>query len=191
MTLDAPTELAAGADALTSFAAAALAARSGVRRVPAGEVAAAVVEALVSHGAHSLALVPDLGVHLEPVREACVAAGLETRDYAGLDRGRLAALDAAVTGCAAALAPTGSILTTAAVGRGAALVPPLHVCVVGAHQVLSGLRELLRALPGLGVGSLSALQTGPSRTADIEKVLVIGAHGPRAVEIVLVEPQGG
>jgi L-lactate dehydrogenase complex protein LldG len=60
------------------------------------------------------------------------------------------------------------------------------VCVLRSEQLLGGLQELLRALPRLGGGSLVALQSGPSRSADIEKTLILGVHGPRVAHVVLV-----
>jgi L-lactate dehydrogenase complex protein LldG len=96
-------------------------------------------------------------------------------------------LDATVTGCLAAVAATGSIVTGGAAGRGGALVAPLHVCVVERRRFVDGLADLMRIVARLGGGSMIALQTGPSRTADIEKTLIIGVHGPKRVHVVLLD----
>ncbi len=195
MTIAAPTGSTPRATARRPSSPRARAARAGARRSAGAEaeVARHVVAVLGERGARRVALAADLGAVRDAVRAACAAAGIDADDYeavAASGSAALGALDATVTGCAAALAPTGSILTTASAGRGAALIAPLHVCVVREEQLLGGLTELLRALPRLGAGSLAALQTGPSRTADIEKVLVIGAHGPAVVEVVLAASAG-
>ena len=67
------------------------------------------------------------------------------------------------------------------------LLPPVHVAVVPAERILSGLDELFTVLPHPAVQSSSmVLITGPSRTADIEQILVRGVHGPGEIHVVVV-----
>lgn len=183
-----PMELRPGEDPVERFCREAELTQATVRRAGDGGVGEAVAAALARHGARRIAVAPDLGSHLEDVTDAITTAGLDAVGYAtaAAERDVAGALDATVTGCAAAVAATGSVLATATAGRAAALIAPLHVCVVERQRILPGLAELLRRAPDLGVGSMLALQSGPSRTADIEKTLIIGAHGAAAVEIVLV-----
>ena len=187
--LDAPTELAPGGDRLECFAAAAAASGATMQRSAAADVPAAVVSILTEHRSHKVSVANDLVPYGDAVRTACRDAGFDVDAYGEIvaDRPRLASLDACVTGCAGAVAATGSIVTSSTAGRGSALVAPVHVCVVRADQIVDGLVDLFRALRVLAPGSMTALQTGPSRSADIEKVLVIGAHRPCFVSIVLVE----
>lgn len=98
--------------------------------------------------------------------------------------------DAGLTGVEAAVAESGTLVCTSGPGRGRglSLVPPVHIAVVRASQIVpdlvdfwtSGLADL-RRLP-----SSVVLITGPSKTADIEGVLITGVHGPREVHVVLV-----
>ena len=73
--------------------------------------------------------------------------------------------------------------------RAASLLPPTHVAIVDQRRLVpdlaSGLRQVWRR--GL-VESCITLVTGPSRTADIEKKIVLGVHGPCALHVVMVEP---
>jgi L-lactate utilization protein LutC len=184
----AQTELLPGEDRAARFRRELEAVAGTFERAAPDGVAAAVAAALALHGVRSVALADDLGPHREAVAAALRAAELDVVGYAdaALDRAALGALDATVTGCLAAVAATGSLVTSASVGRAAALVAPVHVCVLRSEQLLGGLQELLRALPRLGGGSLVALQSGPSRSADIEKTLILGVHGPRVAHVVLV-----
>jgi L-lactate dehydrogenase complex protein LldG len=154
-------------------------------RVDPGDVPAAVAAAVARTGATRVALAADLGDLAGPVRAALEAAGADVADYgeAAADRAALGALEATVTGCALAVAATGSIATSAATGRAAALVAENHICVVRSEQLVGGLADALRRRPP---GSVLAFQSGPSRTADIEKVLILGMHGPRSTHVIVV-----
>ena len=67
------------------------------------------------------------------------------------------------------------------------LLPPLHIAVVPVDRILTGLDELLTREPLPADRSSSmVLITGPSRTADIEQILVRGVHGPGEIHVVLV-----
>jgi len=107
-----------------------------------------------------------------------------------------AELDAANTGVTAAsfgIADYGSLVleSDAAGGEAASLFPERHVAVLRAVDVVPGMREAFGTLGDrLRDGASAVLATGPSATADMGE-LVIGAHGPRQVEIVLVEEGGG
>ena len=70
------------------------------------------------------------------------------------------------------------------------LLPPAHLAVVPRDRVLSGLDELFSILPDPAASTSSmVLITGPSRTADIEQILVRGVHGPGEIHAVIVESE--
>ena len=66
------------------------------------------------------------------------------------------------------------------------LLPPAHIAVVPRDRILTGLDELFTVLPDPAAPSSSmVLITGPSRTADIEQILVRGVHGPGQITVVI------
>ena len=179
-----PAELRPGEDPYTRFADE-LAQVSGVaERVADADVAARVAAILEAEGCTAIAVADDLGPRADGLRESLGAVR-----YADVvaDRERFGSLHATVTGCAAAIAATGSIVTSAGAGRSAALIAPVHVCVVEPGQLLPGLVAFFAQARTLGGGSLLALQSGPSRSADIEKTLILGVHGPRATYVLVVD----
>jgi L-lactate dehydrogenase complex protein LldG len=97
-------------------------------------------------------------------------------------------VDVGITDVWAAVAETGSLVvkSSAAHGRATSLVPPYHVCVVGREQIVPDLIDAMRRVKAEGVGTGVVFITGPSKTSDIEMNLVVGVHGPGAVEVFLV-----
>ncbi|WP_460571608.1 LutC/YkgG family protein [Flaviaesturariibacter terrae] len=99
--------------------------------------------------------------------------------------------DASVTNCEALVARTGSIVLSAKNGgRVASVYAPVHVCVAYASQLVYDLGDALKLLQqryGGRLPSQISFATGPSRTADIEKTLVTGVHGPKEVYLFLVD----
>jgi len=104
----------------------------------------------------------------------------------------LAECSVAVTGCEFLVARTGSILLSSAQtqGRTASVYAPVHICIAFVDQLVYDIKDALQGVRekyGSNYPSLLALATGPSRTADIEKTLVVGVHGPKEVYLFLVE----
>ena len=87
------------------------------------------------------------------------------------------------------VAQTGSVFVSSACGgRGASIVAPVHVVVATMDQLVADLDAAflrLRASGAAAKNSMLCLITGSSRTADIEKIIVMGAHGPRRLVVVL------
>lgn len=99
---------------------------------------------------------------------------------------------AGITPCIALVAQTGSILVTSGMEMGRALTvfPPVHIVVAYVNQIVYDIEQALNLATAAGspqLPSLIGLITGPARTADIEKTLVLGAHGPKAVYLFLIE----
>jgi Uncharacterized conserved protein len=99
--------------------------------------------------------------------------------------------EAAVTSCEFLIARTGSILLSSAhQGRIPSVYAPVHICVAHASQLVYDIKDGLNALKVKYrefLPSLITFATGPSRTADIEKTLVVGVHGPKEVYCFVVE----
>jgi L-lactate dehydrogenase complex protein LldG len=121
--------------------------------------------------------IPDLpgvqsGFHAAPeLRALCATAdvGITSADYALADTGTLV------------------LLSSPQEARMISLLPPVHIALVPQERVLTGLDELLTILPNPATQSSSmVLITGPSRTADIEQILVRGVHGPGEIHVVVV-----
>lgn len=110
---------------------------------------------------------------------------------ASFDKQKLEGCDAAVTSCEAIVAQLGSILVSSASsgGRALSILPHVHVVVARTEQVVPDLAaalEQVRNRHGDGLPSMLSFITGPSRTGDIERILVLGAHGPKELYLVLV-----
>jgi L-lactate dehydrogenase complex protein LldG len=106
------------------------------------------------------------------------------------DRRRLLECDLGVTAAQWGIAETGTLVLDAQAERNrlTSLVPPIHIALLEAPSIVLTLGEALKvAAPDGRPPSTLTFITGPSRTADIELVLVVGVHGPRELHVVLIE----
>lgn len=129
-----------------------------------------------------------------PFLEACGITALPQVQSGFTDREALreacASADIGITSADYALAATGSfvMLSSPQEARLISLLPPIHVAVFSRSRILANLDELLGVLPKpAGQTSSMVLITGPSRTADIEQILIRGVHGPGEVYAVIVD----
>jgi L-lactate utilization protein LutC len=128
-----------------------------------------------------------------PVLREWGIAGLPSVETDFRDREALQAACAAaafgITSADYALADTGTLVMIASPeeARLISLLPPAHIAVVPRARILTGLDELLSVLPRPAeITSSMVLITGPSRTADIEQILVRGVHGPGEIHVIVV-----
>jgi L-lactate dehydrogenase complex protein LldG len=104
----------------------------------------------------------------------------------------LANCDVSITGCECLVARTGSIVMSSAQrsGRTTSVYAPIHICIAYSNQLVYDVKDALQLVKDKYnnvIPSLITFATGPSRTADIEKTLVVGVHGPKEVYLFLVE----
>lgn len=155
--------------------------RATVRRCPAGAEATTVAALLHEHGVARIGVPAGLDRVLLPADVEVVVDGPDV-PVDGLD-----ALDGAVTGCAVAIAETGTIVLDASPDQGRralTLVPDLHLVVVPADRVVETVPEAVARLdPTRPLTWIS----GPSATSDIELQRVEGVHGPRTLLVVVVD----
>jgi L-lactate dehydrogenase complex protein LldG len=109
----------------------------------------------------------------------------------GYDVNELEKCDASVTECDALVAQTGGVVVTSRStgGRALTILPPHHVVVARREQLVADLPAafaLLQKKYAPDYPSMISFITGPSRTGDIERILVLGAHGPKKLTILVV-----
>ena len=118
-------------------------------------------------------------------------SGLELVSDDGLTPHELDGIDGALTGCAVAIAETGTIVLDGGAGQGRralTLVPDYHLCVVAAEQIVDLVPEAVERLAAaVREGRPLTFVAGPSATSDIELNRVEGVHGPRELDVVIVD----
>jgi L-lactate dehydrogenase complex protein LldG len=124
--------------------------------------------------------------------DAWLPAGVQVVSDEGLSAAELDLVDGALTGCAAAIAETGTIVLDGGPlsGRRAlTLVPDHHICVVAADQIHGQIAEALAAVAGAVTERRApiTLVSGPSASSDIELERVEGVHGPRHLTVLIVQ----
>jgi L-lactate dehydrogenase complex protein LldG len=156
--------------------------RATVHRTTATGLATTVAAVLAARGARRIAVpagVPDAWLSGSEVERVADQPPLSHVDLDGLD--------GVITGCAVAIAETGTIVLDAAPDQGRralTLLPDLHLCVVLSGQIVGDVPEALTRLsPTRPLTWIS----GPSATSDIELQRVEGVHGPRRLDVVVVE----
>ena len=158
-----------------------------VRSVGPGGVPGFLAEVVAAHGVRRAVISRD--PETIGVAAALAAHGVTVADWDG--PAAAAAADLGVTGAAFGIAATGSLVVAAdrAGGRSASLLPPVHAALLPVRSLLATpadlWRHMERAFPA-GVASQVVVITGPSRTGDIELVLVRGVHGPGHVWVGLL-----
>jgi len=153
-----------------------------VYRCSAAGIAQTVAHALTAREKHRLIVPAGLSETWRP--EGFTFVTDEGLSYAELDRA-----EGVLTGCAAAVAFTGTIILKHGPGearRALTLVPDYHLCVVHAEQVVETVPEGLRRVNQFRRSPLTTI-SGPSATSDIEMTRVKGVHGPRTLDVILVE----
>jgi L-lactate dehydrogenase complex protein LldG len=157
--------------------------RATVRRVASGELESAVLDACREHGARRIAVPPGAPHHLPGLELIVDDPPISAR---GLDQ-----LDGVLTGCALAIADTGTVVLDGGdrSGRRAiTLVPDFHICLVEANRIHASVPDAIVALaPAAAEGRPLTLVSGPSATSDIELERVEGVHGPRTLVILVLE----
>jgi L-lactate dehydrogenase complex protein LldG len=115
-----------------------------------------------------------------------------TYGYSNFSEKNIADVDVAITSCEALVARTGTILLSSALpeGRTASVYAPVHVCVAFTHQLVYDISDAILMMQKkypTQLPSMFCFATGPSRTADIEKTLVVGVHGPKEVFCLIID----
>jgi L-lactate dehydrogenase complex protein LldG len=156
--------------------------KAHVHRATAADLPSVLAEVLRTRGASRVVVPAGLP------RQWLETSGADVLvDAPGVTVADLDGTDGVVTGCAVAIAETGTIVLDASPDQGRraiSLVPDLHLCVVRTDQVVAGVPEgLTRLQPTRPLTFIS----GPSATSDIELNRVEGVHGPRTLDVVLLE----
>jgi L-lactate dehydrogenase complex protein LldG len=154
-----------------------------VSRVDAGALADALAERCRKRGANRIAAPVDLPFEWRP-------QDVQLVEDRGLSNEALDGLDGVVTGCALAIAETGTIVLDSGARQGRralTLVPDWHVCIVEEMQVVETVPQGVELLEGaVREGRPITFVSGPSATSDIELSRVAGVHGPRTLDVLLV-----
>lgn len=172
--LHGPADIALFAETVADY-------RARVLRIGAADISATVAS-LVPPGA-VVAIPGDL-----PVGWVAEVDTVRDDPAVPLSNDRLEAAAAVVTGCAVGIAATGTIVLDGGAAQGRrvlTLVPDHHICVVFADQVVDTVPQGFAALDP--VRPLTFI-SGPSATSDIELERVEGVHGPRTLDVLIVEP---
>ncbi len=124
--------------------------------------------------------------------EQQIKQSLAKESFNGFSNTSLEACDASITTCESLVARTGSIVLTAASesGRTVSVYAPVHICIAFTAQLVYDVKDALQLIKekyGANIPSLISFASGPSRTADIEKTLVTGVHGPKEVYVFLID----
>lgn len=146
------------------------------------QIAEAVRDAMTKRGKSELLIPPDLP------RDWLADV---FRFVADTDLGydEIDASQGVLTGCAVAIALTGTIVLRHSPGEGRralTLIPDYHLCVVFANQVLETVPQSIREMAAFNNVPLTTI-SGPSATSDIEMTRIKGVHGPRTLDVILVE----
>ncbi len=116
--------------------------------------------------------------------------GLQPATLAGIELTDIPdpSLKAGITGAAAAIAETGTLIIKSGAGKplSASLLPEIHVAIIRATDVVGSMEEAL-ARSDVQDAAAAVLISGPSRTADIEMTLTIGVHGPGELQVFVIE----
>jgi len=120
-----------------------------------------------------------------------LAENVQTIDRQKISSPDFAEFTVGITAVDFLVARTGSIVlsTATAGGRRLSVLPPFHIAIATAAQLVVSLDDALKAYHERGESSRSSyatIITGPSRTSDIEKILVLGAHGPKRLAVMVV-----
>jgi L-lactate dehydrogenase complex protein LldG len=155
---------------------------AGVYRTDPSSISRVVAEILMARGKTSLAIPAALPTEWLP-------QGFAFADATGMDAHELDKTEGILTGCTVAIAETGSIVLQNAAAQGArilSLVPDYHLCVVFANQIVATVPEAFDRLEDTSTLPTTFI-SGPSATADIEMTRIKGVHGPRFLDVLLVE----
>lgn len=173
---------AAGGDVVGLFCERAADYLATVRRVGEGGLEDALAEACAARGSRRVVAAPGVAWQIPSLSMV--------RDSSDIPAASLDGFDAALTGCALAIAETGTIVLDGGPesGRRAlTLVPDHHLCVVRADQIVAGVPDAIAALEHAARdGRPITFVSGPSATSDIELERVEGVHGPRKLDILVL-----
>lgn len=160
--------------------------------VPAEQAAKVCAERVVELAGAGAVAVPALDLVLEPLGVLAALAGTGLA-LVGPDTPawleRVAGAAVGVTGAVAGIAETGTVALVCGPGapRAVSLLPDAHVCVVQARDLYDDVPEAVAAVVGRPLPPALVWVSGPSRSADLEKRITLGVHGPRTFEVIVVE----
>lgn len=159
--------------------------RALVRQCSPDDLAAAIADTLGQRSPQTV--VAPAGLDLSwtaSISAQVITDGSATDDQ--LSVSELDAADGVVTGCAVAIAETGTLILDGSAGQGRrvlTLIPDYHLCVVFPDQIVA---DVPQALARLEATRPLTMISGPSATSDIELNRVEGVHGPRTLEVIIV-----
>jgi L-lactate dehydrogenase complex protein LldG len=160
--------------------------RALVRQCTADDLEAEIADALATRGAHIVAA--PMGLDPSWTRGfsgSVLTDGLSADDQASVSE--LDEVDGVITSCAVAIAETGTLILDGSPAQGRriiTLIPDYHLCVVFADQIVADVPD---ALARLEATRPLTMISGPSATSDIELNRVEGVHGPRTLEVIIVQ----
>jgi L-lactate dehydrogenase complex protein LldG len=160
--------------------------RALVRRCSVDDLGVTIAAALAERGAR--AVVAPTG--MDPSWTANISADVLTDGLSAGDQlsvSQLDDVDGVITSCAVAIAETGTLILDGSPGQGrrvVTLIPDYHLCVVLPDQIVA---DVPQALARLEPTRPLTMISGPSATSDIELNRVEGVHGPRTLEVIIVD----